>query len=66
MTVITTNAAPRAATSLNGWLAAIRASFDAWVAYRRTVSALSALSDRELADIGISRSEIRSVARNGR
>lgn len=63
MAVITTNAAPRAETSFGGWFAAIRASFGAWIAYRRTVSALSALSDRELADIGISRAEIRAVAR---
>ena len=63
MAVITTNAAPRAATSFGGWFADLGASFRAWIAYRRTVSALSALSDRELADIGISRAEIRAVAR---
>ncbi|MEL7462808.1 MAG: DUF1127 domain-containing protein [Pseudomonadota bacterium] len=64
MAVITTNAAaPRAVEAPFGGLISF---FRAWIAERRTISALSALSDRELADIGISRSEIRSVARQGR
>ena len=35
----------------------------AYLRYRDTVSQLSRLSDRDLADLGISRSEIRGVAR---
>lgn len=34
-----------------------------WYNYHSTVSELTGLSDRELADIGIPRSEIRAVAR---
>lgn len=34
-----------------------------WRRYRETVSELSRLSNRELTDLGISRSEIHSVAR---
>lgn len=37
-----------------------------WRNFRRTVSELSALSDRELDDLGISRGDIGHVARNGR
>jgi uncharacterized protein YjiS (DUF1127 family) len=42
------------------------ARFEAWHSYRKTVIALAALSDRELNDIGITRSEIKFVARNCR
>ena len=35
----------------------------AYLRYRDTVSQLSRLSDRDLADLGINRSEIRGVAR---
>ncbi|MGB3389293.1 MAG: DUF1127 domain-containing protein [Pseudaminobacter sp.] len=34
-----------------------------WRRYRETVTELGRLSNRELADLGISRSEIHSVAR---
>lgn len=34
-----------------------------WRTYRNTVSELSRLSNRELADLGISRGEIHTVAR---
>nr|WP_250807214.1 DUF1127 domain-containing protein [Neorhizobium tomejilense] len=33
--------------------------------YRQTVNELSRLTDRELSDLGIGRSEIRGVARRG-
>jgi len=36
----------------------------AWAAYRRTVRELSDLSNRDLADLGLHRSEIRRVARD--
>ncbi|MEP9371637.1 DUF1127 domain-containing protein [Mesorhizobium sp. KR1-2] len=38
-------------------------NFRNWRRYRETVSELSRLSNRELNDLGISRSEIHSVAR---
>ncbi len=41
-------------------------SFRKWRNYRRTVTELSALSNRELDDLGISRGDIRSVARHTR
>ncbi len=40
--------------------------FKDWRAYRRTVSELSALSNRELSDLGISRSDIPFIARRSR
>lgn len=45
------------------FLARIIRLFRAWRDYERSVSELSRLDDRELADIGISRSEIPAVAR---
>ena len=41
-------------------------SFSNWRRYRDTVNELSRLSNRELTDLGISRSEIASVAARGR
>jgi len=38
-------------------------NFRTWRTYRQTVSELSRLSNRELADLGINRGEIRAVAR---
>jgi len=37
-----------------------------WRSYRRTVRELSRLSNRELADLGINRTDIPFVARTGR
>ncbi len=37
-------------------------AFAAWRVYRRTVAELQELSTRELSDLGISRSMIRSIA----
>lgn len=52
--------------SLGDRLAEIRADLtEAWRAhrvYRQTLNELQALSDRELADLGLSRSALRSVA----
>jgi len=39
-------------------------SFRKWRNYRRTVTELSALSNRELDDLGINRGDITFVARN--
>lgn len=41
----------------------VRQKYSTWVSYRRAVDELSRLSTRELADLGISRSDIKFVAR---
>lgn len=41
-------------------------SFRKWRSYRRTVTELSSLSNRELDDLGINRGDIDFVARNVR
>jgi len=41
---------------------ATRADYGKWRTYRRTLAELSALSNRDLADLGLSRSAIRNVA----
>lgn len=41
----------------------LKTRITAWKRYSRTVSELNALSNRELADLGISRMDIHSVAR---
>ena len=38
-------------------------SFSNWRKYRQTVNELSRMNERELRDLGIARSEIKSVAR---
>lgn len=52
---------------LTARLAGLRAEWDAWRArralFRQTYDELAALSDRELADIGLHRTEIGRVAR---
>ena len=44
----------------------IMGKFRHWRAYRQTVNELSSLTNRELNDLGISRSDIHRVARYGR
>lgn len=44
-------------------LSQIIAAYRRWRLYRLTVAELATLSDRELGDLGISRSDIRAVAR---
>ncbi|WP_082837017.1 DUF1127 domain-containing protein [Labrenzia sp. OB1] len=41
----------------------VRQKYSNWVSYRRAVDELSRLSTRELSDLGISRSDIKFVAR---
>jgi len=41
----------------------VRQKYSNWVSYRRAVDELSRLSSRELADLGISRADIKFVAR---
>ena len=43
-------------------LAALKTRFARYRAYRVTVHEMETLADRELADLGISRTEIRSIA----
>lgn len=40
--------------------------FQNWRRYRRTLHELQGLNDRELADLGIGRGDLRRVARTGR
>lgn len=53
----------RADTPILDRISAVVARFNDWRSYRRTVAELSTLSDRELQDIGISRADIRAIAR---
>ena len=46
----------------SGLMAALREGFQAWRVYRETVRELSALSARELADLGMNRSMITRAA----
>jgi uncharacterized protein YjiS (DUF1127 family) len=41
----------------------LKSRISAWKRYSRTVSELNALTNRELSDLGISRSDIQRVAR---
>lgn len=68
MAYLSTLTAPRAdaADSFAGGLHALVARYKAWRSYRSTVTALAGLTDRELDDIGVTRGEIRHVARSAR
>ena len=44
-------------------LADLARSFADWRLYRKTLSELEAMTDRDLADIGVSRLSIRDIAR---
>lgn len=46
------------------FIATIISKFQAFLRYRETVRELSKLSDRELDDLGISRSNIEDIARH--
>jgi uncharacterized protein YjiS (DUF1127 family) len=47
------------------FLSIVLSSLRRWLRARETARQLSALSDRELSDIGIARHDIRQVARQG-
>jgi len=51
-----------AANKTGGPLAHLRSAWLEYKAYSRAVAELSALTDRELADIGIARQDVRRVA----
>lgn len=50
------------APAVTGWLAQVRKAFADYRLYRATLTELASLSDRELADLGLSRFVIRDVA----
>jgi uncharacterized protein YjiS (DUF1127 family) len=56
----------RADTSILDRVSAVITRFNEWRSYRRTVTELAGLTDRELTDIGISRADIAAVARGDR
>lgn len=51
------------AARFSAWLGWLQARFDEYQRYRQTVRELESLTDRELEDIGIHRSQIREIAR---
>jgi uncharacterized protein YjiS (DUF1127 family) len=53
----------RSSAALGGLIARLEARLAYWLRYRATVSELSDLTDRQLADIGINRGNIPEVAR---
>ncbi len=54
----TSNTAPMAAD----WLQSLKTRFRNYREYRNTVNELSALPDRELADLGLHRAELQRIA----
>jgi len=66
MAYITANTQLTASTPALGYFEAMVARLHAWRAYRKTVAELSALTDRELDDIGLNRSEIPNYARSAK
>ena len=48
------------------FLSVVLSSLRQWIRARETARQLSALSDRELSDIGIARHDIAHIARQGR
>ncbi|MXU63859.1 DUF1127 domain-containing protein [Oceanomicrobium pacificus] len=58
----TNTAASTNLDGLNGWFAARAEAFRNWRAYRRTLAELEALTNRDLADLGLSRSGLKRLA----
>jgi len=50
------------ASDLTLFVATLRARYARWRLYRRTLSEMAGLSNRELADLGLHRSELKRVA----
>lgn len=63
MAYINETHAARGDIALGGSISGLVARWRAWRSYRATLNALSALTDAELDDIGLTRGEIRRVAR---
>lgn len=61
--ITNTTATPRAESAFVASLTRLVARFDAWRSYRATYRALSALTDAELDDIGLTRGEIAGASR---
>lgn len=57
------SAEARAYNAGEGFIARLRKSYDDYRLYRATVNELSQLSDRDLADLGISRYDIVAIGR---
>ncbi|SCX28264.1 hypothetical protein DSM25559_3163 [Agrobacterium rosae] len=57
------SADPSGATNEKDTIMNITRSLNNWRKYRQTVTELGRMSDRELTDLGIGRSDIRRVAR---
>lgn len=62
MTTISHHSLGHAAAS-EGAVARLRAAWADWRLYRRTLAELEALSDRDLADLGLFRQDLPAVAR---
>ncbi len=62
MTLTNIIPAPFALNRFEGFRSDLRARYGAWKVYRQTRDELNALSDRELADLGMHRSGITAVA----
>jgi uncharacterized protein YjiS (DUF1127 family) len=60
---LTLSASDRAADAGRGLLARLNKTLADYRTYRRTYAELASLTDRELADLGISRVAIRDIAR---
>ncbi|MDX1784977.1 DUF1127 domain-containing protein [Roseovarius sp. ZX-A-9] len=65
MSAIANTRSTHAAAPVAGTITRLIAAFTAWNDARATRKALSALSDRELEDIGLSRSDIDSISARG-
>lgn len=63
MAFITTTSRPVSTSFFAGLTAAFTERLASWRAYSATRDELSMLSDRDLADLGISRHDIRAIAR---
>ena len=54
--------APRDASHLAKLVSVFRGRYARWTLYRHTLSAMAGLSNRELADLGLHRSQLKRVA----
>lgn len=64
MAYLNTTTTPSLFARMTGGLAALAARYRQHRNYRETFEGLSALSNRELADLGLNRSDLRRVAKD--